>query len=146
MSELEILDPQKTALIGRGYGLDAVGARPEVNLPRRDVEPDMGYRMRLLAKLRWLNGEPISLPTQGINTYMELCEALNKQEPYDIDGLPYLIRHVEINMPHADGWMEAIPAMQIDGVWCGRLYGTETTAPADEPKPDHVRDAVLANQ
>jgi hypothetical protein len=30
--------------------------------------------------------------------------------------------------------------------WLGPTNGTETIAPQDEPKPNHVRDAVRANQ
>lgn len=152
MSELEILDPQKMALIGSGYGLDAVGARPEVNLPRRDVEPDMDYRLRLLTKLRWLNGEGSSMVIGGWDDFHKFDDFLKRREPCEIDGLKYFVVGVDFETRHGRGtvnFMPCIPAESIPGLaahdWRGPLYGTETTAPADEPAPNHVRDAVRAN-
>lgn len=39
-----------------GYGLDAIGAREDVKLPRSAIEPDSDYRKRLVAKLREITG------------------------------------------------------------------------------------------
>lgn len=45
-------DPRKTVLIETGHGLDAIGARPEVDLPRNGIETDHDYRNRLIERMR----------------------------------------------------------------------------------------------
>ncbi|MFM0141705.1 hypothetical protein [Paraburkholderia sp. RL18-085-BIA-A] len=81
MLKMSLIDPRQTVYLESGYGLDAIGAMNDVNLPREAGETDHAYRGRLTVRL----------------------------------------------------WE-----------WRGPM-GTETTAPADDTKPNHVRDAVRAN-
>jgi hypothetical protein len=138
-----LFDPDRAVLIGSGHDLDAVGAMPDINLLRNSVEPDLDYRLRLLAKIRWLRGEGVSMAIHGVDAYLKFEEYLDKQTVCDIEGLPYLVRHIEIEMPSARGQIGVIPARLLDHEWRGPM-SNKTTAP-DETKPNHIRDAVRAN-
>lgn len=142
---VRLIDPHKDALIESGYGLDAIGALEEINLPRNGTETDMGYRLRLLAKMRWLRGEGVRMAIHGVDAYLKFKEYLDKRTICDIEGLPYFVRHIEIEMPSARGQISVIPAMPVDHEWRGPM-GSETTDPPDDTNPNHVRDAVNANR
>lgn len=49
--------PHEAVLIERGYGLDAIGARPEVDPIRAFSETDHYYRNRLIARMRELDAQ-----------------------------------------------------------------------------------------
>lgn len=45
-------DPRKTVFLESGHGLDAIGARPEIDLPRNGIETDHDYRNRLIERMK----------------------------------------------------------------------------------------------
>lgn len=149
------IDPRQTVLVESGFGMDAIGARAEMNLPRRGVEPDMDYRLRLLAKMHWMRGEGSSMAICNWDDFHRFDELLKRGESVEIDGLKYFVVGVDFETRHGRGtvnFMPRIPAELVPGLsaheWRGPMYGTKTTAPEgnSEPRPNHVRDAVRANQ
>jgi hypothetical protein len=111
-------------LYERGYGLDAIGAQPDVDLPRDGLETDHDYRNRLIEKKRSVYRKKLlqSIDAGSVRVYTVA------------DGVQ--------SAPMTSAEYERYIA-ERDHEWHGPM-GTETTAP-DEPKPNHVRDAVRAN-
>lgn len=143
--ELRFGGARYSAMVERGYGLDAIGALNEVELPRSAGETDQAYRERLIVKLDWLCGvsKPIVIDMADFCQYLLWLE---KSMSVEVDGLQYLVQSVSFKNGRACAWlMPAIPLQLADRERRGPI-GTETTAPVDEPKPNHVRDAVRANQ
>jgi hypothetical protein len=157
---VRLIDPHKDVLIETGYGLDAIGALEDIKLPRNSGEPDDPYRARLIEQLRGdkpaaYRFEWWALPDQfsphGRLMHSGCCDHIN-----DLRGAVWA-GFGEYNA----GWIwitqngerrMVLHCAQFDQeyFWPAHAHqnsaGTETIAPPDDTKPNHVRDAVRANQ
>lgn len=53
-------NPRKTVFLESGHGLDAIGARPELDRPRNGIETDHDYRNRLIERMKEIDAQPES--------------------------------------------------------------------------------------
>lgn len=144
--ELRFGGARYSAMTAIGYGLDGIGELDGVDLTRAEAEPDQRYRERLIAKLNWLCCFSKPVEIADMDGFSEYQLWLEKSTPVEIDGLKYFVQQVSYENGRFGAWlMPAVPLQLVDHEWRGPM-GTQTTAPATEPKPNHVRDAVRANQ
>lgn len=47
-----MIDAREAVLVASGVDLDAIGSRPEIDLPRNGIETDHDYRNRLIERMR----------------------------------------------------------------------------------------------
>jgi hypothetical protein len=135
-----------SAMTAIGCGLDGIGELEKVELPRAEGETDQAYRERLIVKLDWLCGTTKPIEIADIDEFSKYKLWLENQSPVLIGGLRYLVQQVIYENGRFGAWlMPAVPLQLIDHEWRGPM-GTETTTPPDDTKPNHVRDAVRANQ
>ncbi|WP_318833722.1 hypothetical protein [Burkholderia cepacia] len=105
------------------------------------------------AKLRWLTGQMEVFEIQGWAEYKKYADMANEQTIYPLNDLEYLV--VSVEMEQGRGRVMLIPRLPVElfdpikiatGEYLDRWFSIQTATPANESKPNHVRDAVEANR
>jgi hypothetical protein len=138
---IRLIDPHREVLTGTGYDLDEIGALPDVDLPRAGVEPDADYRARLMVRLRELL---VAALTPAVATGEYLDRWMMGHEWRGQMGSEAIARAMARGELFSPEILQTMANSDFGKAIAAHLgLGT---APADESKPNHVRDAVRANQ
>ncbi|KWF90414.1 hypothetical protein [Burkholderia cepacia] len=98
------------------------------------------------AKLRWQTGQMEVFEIQGWAEYKKYACMVSKQTIYRLDDLEYFVISVEMELGRGRVTLMPHIPLTATGEYLDRWFSIQTAAPANKPKPNHVRDAVEANR